>query len=97
MTKRLVWLESRVDDLDRRLAQLEDRSHRRHPLLRAHALAAARAAAGWTMSQAAEACGVSLSAWSRWESGSRSCSGASADRVCEGFAAAGAAPPAAVG
>lgn len=94
---RLKAVETALAQMEQRVARLEA-WHRRgkSPRVAPAELERARVRAGWTMQQAAEACGVAQSTWYRWESGEHLCCGDTALTVVAEFAAAGVDPPAAV-
>jgi len=84
MTKR------RLDDLERRVQQLEQRLP--GVILPGH-LREARMRAGWSQVELARRIGVRQSTIVRWEAGAHLCSGAQADRVVAVFDEAGIAAP----
>lgn len=94
---RLRAVEAALVELQKRLASLEQWHRRgRSPRIAPLELECARKRAGWTMVEAARACGVAQSTWYRWESGENLCAGDAALTVIGEFAAAGVDPPAAV-
>lgn len=76
----------RLDDLERRVALLEQRMP---AVLLPRTIREARMRAGWSQGELGKRCGVMQSTIARWESGSRLCSGRQADRVADVFGDAG--------
>jgi len=94
---RLKAVEAALVEVQRRLASLEQWHRRgRSPRIPPLELERARKRAGWTMVEAARACGVAQSTWCRWENGENLCAGDTALTVIGEFRAAGVDPPAAV-